>query len=165
MGQAEGLHPGVGIVARSGLGRWQVANGFEQATDVEPRDSLESGELRRLEAPPWPAPARDAWLKAGRVGLLCCNIPEEYGGMGGDFLHSAIVLEELAAAGITGPAFSLHSDIVAPYLLHYGTEAQKTCWLPRMATGEVLGAAAMTEPSAGSDLQAIRTTALRDGDD
>ena len=108
---------------------------------------------------------REAWRQAGALGLLCCNVPEAYGGMGGDFLHSAIVLEELAAAGLTGPAFSLHSDIVAPYLLHYGTEAQKRHWLPRMATGEALGAVAMTEPAAGSDLQAIRTTAVRDGDD
>lgn len=108
---------------------------------------------------------REAWRKAGAVGLLCCNIPEQYGGMGGDFLYSAIVLEELAAAGLTGPAFSLHSDIVAPYILHYGTEEQKRHWLPRMATGEALGAVAMTEPSAGSDLQAIKTTALRDGGD
>ena len=108
---------------------------------------------------------RDVWLKAGAMGMLCCNVPEEYGGMGGDFLHSTIVLEELAALGLTGPAFSLHSDIVAPYLLHYGTEAQKRRWLPAMATGEALGAVAMTEPSGGSDLQAIKTTAIRDGDD
>ena len=85
--------------------------------------------------------------------------------MGGDFLYSAVVLEELAGAGVSGPAFSLHSDIVAPYILHYGTEAQKQQWLPRMASGEALGAVAMTEPSGGSDLQNIRTTALRDGDD
>lgn len=108
---------------------------------------------------------REAWRKAGAAGLLCCNIPEEYGGMGGDFLHSAIVIEEMSRAGITGPAFSLHSDIVAPYLLHYGTEAQKRHWLPRMASGEALAAVAMTEPQGGSDLQAIRTSALRDGGD
>lgn len=108
---------------------------------------------------------REAWRKAGAAGLLCCNVPDTYGGMGGDFLHSAIVVEELASAGVSGPAFSLHSDIVAPYLLHYGTEEQKTRWLPAMATGEALGAVAMTEPSGGSDLQAIKTTAIRDGDD
>jgi acyl-CoA dehydrogenase len=108
---------------------------------------------------------REAWLKAGAAGLLCCDIPEEYGGMGGDFLHSAIVIEEMARGGITGPAFSLHSDIVAPYLLHYGTETQKRHWLPRMARGEALACVGMTEPQGGSDLQAIRTTALRDGDD
>ena len=108
---------------------------------------------------------REAWRKAGAAGLLCCNVPEDQGGVGGDFLHSAIVIEELASAGMTGPAFSLHSDIVAPYILHYGTAAQKAQWLPRMATGEALAAVAMTEPSAGSDLQNIRTTARRDGDD
>ena len=108
---------------------------------------------------------RSAWLKAGEAGLLCCAIPAEYGGMGGDFLHSTVVIEELARAGATGPAFSLHSDIVAPYIFHYGTEAQKRKWLPPMATGEALAAIAMTEPSGGSDLQGIRTVARRDGDD
>ena len=108
---------------------------------------------------------RGAWLKAGQAGLLCCNVPEAYGGMGGTFLHSAVVIEELARAGATGPAFSLHSDIVAPYIVAYGTEAQKQGWLPAMATGEALGAIAMTEPSGGSDLKAMRTTAVRDGDE
>ena len=108
---------------------------------------------------------REAWRKAGEAGLLCCNVPEAYGGMGGDFLHSAVVMEEMAAAGVTGPAFSLHSDIVSPYLVHYGTEEQKRRWLPRMATGKALAAVAMTEPSGGSDLQNIRTAAIRDGDD
>ena len=108
---------------------------------------------------------REAWRKAGAAGLLCCNIPEQYGGMGGDFLHSAVVIEEMASAGTSGPAFSLQSDIVAPYILHYGTEAQKQRWLPPMATGEALAAVAMTEPSGGSDLQAIRTTAIRRGDE
>jgi acyl-CoA dehydrogenase len=108
---------------------------------------------------------REAWLKAGRAGLLCCNAPEDYGGMGGTFLHSAVVIEELARVGATGPAFSLHSDIVAPYIVHYGTEAQKRRWLPAMASGEALGAVAMTEPSGGSDLRAMRTTAVRDGDE
>jgi acyl-CoA dehydrogenase len=105
---------------------------------------------------------REAWRKAGEAGLLLCNVPEEWGGMGGDFLHSAIVIEEMSRAGATGPAFSLHSDIVAPYLLHYGTEAQKRHWLPAMARGDALAAIAMTEPQGGSDLQAIRTTAIRD---
>ncbi|MCW8085555.1 acyl-CoA dehydrogenase family protein [Sabulicella glaciei] len=108
---------------------------------------------------------REAWHKAGAAGLLLCNIPEEYGGMGGDFLHSAVVIEEMSRAGATGPAFSLHSDIVAPYLLHYGTEEQKRHWLPRMARGEALAAVAMTEPQGGSDLQSIRTTAIREGDE
>lgn len=108
---------------------------------------------------------REAWLKAGAAGLLLCNVPEEEGGSGGDFLHSAIVIEELSRLGLTGPAFSLHSDIVAPYLLHYGTAAQKHRWLPPMARGEALAAVAMTEPQGGSDLQAIRTSAIRDGDE
>ena len=109
--------------------------------------------------------SRDAWLKAGERGLLCCSVAEEYGGPGGDFLMSAVVVEELARIGATGPAFPLHSEIVAPYIVHYGTEEQKREWLPRMARGEVLGAIAMSEPAAGSDLQGIQTTALRDGDD
>lgn len=108
---------------------------------------------------------RSLWLEAGKLGLLCCNIPEQYGGMGGDFLHSAILVEEFARAGATGPTFYLHSDIVAPYLLEYGTEEQKRDWLPKMAAGEVLVALGMSEPSGGSDLQAMRTQALRDGDD
>lgn len=108
---------------------------------------------------------REAWLKAGETGLLCCSIPEEYGGMGGDFLHSAIMIEEMARAGATGPTFYLHSDIVAPYLLHYGTEEQKKHWLPKMATGEVVTALGMTEPSGGSDLAGMRTTAVREGDE
>jgi acyl-CoA dehydrogenase len=108
---------------------------------------------------------REVWRRAGAAGLLCCNVPESEGGMGGDFLHSVIVIEELADAGVSGPAFPLHSDIVAPYILRYGTPAQRARWLPRMTTGEALGAVAMTEPSGGSDLQAMRTTALREGDD
>jgi acyl-CoA dehydrogenase len=107
--------------------------------------------------------SRDAWRKAGQAGLLCTAIPEHYGGVGGDFLHSVIVLEELSRVGATGPGFNLHSDIVAPYILHYGTEEQKQGWLPPMARGDVIGAIAMTEPSGGSDLQSIRTTAIRDG--
>lgn len=108
---------------------------------------------------------RDAWLRAGEAGVLCCTIPEEFGGMGGTFLHSAIVMEELARTGSNGPCFSLHSDIVAPYILHHGNQDLKRKWLPKMATGEVLAAVAMTEPSGGSDLQSIRTSARRDGDE
>jgi acyl-CoA dehydrogenase len=108
---------------------------------------------------------RALWRKAGAAGLLCTAAPEEYGGMGGDFLMSLVVLEELGLAGASGPFFNLHSDIVAPYILRYGSAAQKQRWLPGMASGEVIGAIAMTEPSGGSDLQRIRTTALRDGDD
>ncbi|MFO1188299.1 MAG: acyl-CoA dehydrogenase family protein [Alphaproteobacteria bacterium] len=107
---------------------------------------------------------RDVWLKAGATGMLLCSIPEEYGGLGGDVAHSMIVIEELTRVGATGPGFALHSDIVAPYLLHYGSEAQKKAWLPKMASGEYIGAIAMTEPSVGSDLQNITTRAIRDGD-
>lgn len=107
---------------------------------------------------------KDLWIKAGQLGLLCCNVPEEFGGMGGDFLHSTILIEEMARAGTTGPTFYLHSDIVAPYLVDFGTEEQKQKWLPKMATGEVIGALGMSEPSGGSDVQNIRTQAIRDSD-
>jgi acyl-CoA dehydrogenase len=106
---------------------------------------------------------RRVWLAAGEAGLLCPAIPDEYGGGGGDRLHSAIVMEELARAGATGPGFSLHSDIVAPYILAYGTEQQRRRYLPRMARGEIIGAIAMSEPGAGSDLQGVRTTAAKRG--
>ena len=108
---------------------------------------------------------REVWRKAGEQGLLCATVPEEYGGSGADFLYSVVVLEELSRAGAMGPGFSLHSDIVAPYLLLYGSDELKRTWLPKMITGEVIGAIAMTEPSAGSDLQNIQTTAIRDGDE
>jgi acyl-CoA dehydrogenase len=97
--------------------------------------------------------------------LLCCNVPQEHGGVGGDFLHSAILIEEMARAGATGPTFYLHSDIVAPYLVDFGTPEQKAQWLPRMASGEVVVALGMSEPSGGSDVQSIRTQALREGDE
>ncbi|MDF1856823.1 acyl-CoA dehydrogenase family protein [Pseudooceanicola sp.] len=109
--------------------------------------------------------SRETWLKAGEQGLLCATVPEEFGGAGADFLFSMVVIEELARVGAMGPGFSLHSDIVAPYLMHYGTEAQKRDWLPRMVRGEMIGAIAMTEPVAGSDVQGIKTTAVRDGDE
>ena len=108
---------------------------------------------------------RELWLKAGELGLLLCNVPEAYGGQGGDFLHSAILIEEMANAGATGPTFYLHSDIVAPYLVDFGTEDQKQTWLPRMARGEVVVALGMSEPSGGSDVQNIHTQAIRDGDE
>jgi acyl-CoA dehydrogenase len=108
--------------------------------------------------------SRDAWRKAGEAGLLCCTVPEEYGGPGADFLYSTVVLEELARVGATGPAFHLHSEIVAPYILRYGGEEQKRRHLPRFVSGETIGAIAMSEPAAGSDLQGIKTTAIRDGD-
>jgi alkylation response protein AidB-like acyl-CoA dehydrogenase len=108
---------------------------------------------------------RSLWRKAGELGLLCCNVPQEHGGVGGDFLHSAILIEEMARAGATGPTFYLHSDIVAPYLVDFGTPEQKAQWLPRMASGEVVVALGMSEPSGGSDVQSIRTQALREGDE
>jgi acyl-CoA dehydrogenase len=107
---------------------------------------------------------RELWTKAGEVGLLCTDIPARYGGVGGDVRHEAVVVEELGRSGITSLGHSVHS-IVAHYLLNYGTEEQKLRWLPRMASGELVGAIAMTESGAGSDLQAIRTRAHRDGDD
>ncbi|MCW8835512.1 MAG: acyl-CoA dehydrogenase family protein, partial [Rhodospirillales bacterium] len=109
--------------------------------------------------------SRDAWRKAGEGGLLCATMPEEYGGAGADFRYSAIVIEELGHANCSGPGFALHSDIVAPYILHYGTEDQKKAWLPRLATGDAVGAIAMTDPSAGSDLQGVKTRAVLDGDE
>ena len=107
--------------------------------------------------------SREAWLAAGEAGILLCSVPEEYGGGGGDFLHSCVVIEELAKVGATGPGFPLHNEIVTPYIMHYASEEQKRHWLPKMATGEVITAIAMTEPGAGSDLQGIRTTAIADG--
>ncbi|GLQ05484.1 acyl-CoA dehydrogenase family protein [Sneathiella chinensis] len=109
--------------------------------------------------------SREAWREAGRQGLLCMPIPEEYGGLGADKLYSIIMMEEQARAGASGPGFGLHSEIVAPYILHYGTEEQKKKYLPKLATGEMIGAIAMTEPGAGSDLQGIKTRAIRDGDE
>lgn len=107
--------------------------------------------------------SRELWRKAGEAGLLLTNIPEEYGGAGADFLTSVIVIEELMKGVFSGPGFRLHSDIVAPYILHCGTEEQKQHYLPKMASGELIGAIAMTEPGAGSDLKSVRTTAVLDG--
>ncbi len=107
--------------------------------------------------------SREVWLKAGEQGLLCPTVPEQYGGPGADFRYSTVVVEELARVGATGPAFHLHSDIVAPYIVQYGSEEQKQEWLPRMVRGEAIGAIAMSEPGAGSDLQNIQTRAVRDG--
>ena len=106
---------------------------------------------------------RECWNKAGAMGLLNCAIPEEYGGGGGDYRHEMIVMEELARANVDGFGLSLHNAIVAPYILHYGTEEQKQKWLPRMATGELVGAIAMSEPGTGSDLQNVKTNAKKDG--
>ena len=107
---------------------------------------------------------REVWRKAGEAGLLCCSLPTKYGGSGADWLCSVIVIEELAVAGITGPGFIVHSEMVAPYLLAWGSEELKNLWLPRMVSGEAIGAIGMTEPSAGSDLQALRTRAERRDD-
>jgi len=103
---------------------------------------------------------REVWLKAGENGFLCPTMPEEFGGAGVDRLYSVVLKEEIAKANASGLGFSLHNEIVAPYLLKYGTLEQKLRLLPRMASGEVIGAIAMSEPAAGSDLQGIKTTAI-----
>src|SRR5450830_715551 len=108
---------------------------------------------------------RTLWNKAGEAGMLCSHLPEEYGGLGADFLYSAVVIEEISRLGLTGIGFSLHSDIVAPYILHYGSEALKHKYLPRLISGEMVTAIAMTEPGAGSDLQGVKTSAVLDGDE
>jgi len=105
----------------------------------------------------------ELWRKFGEMGLLCMDIPEQYGGAGGDFRHEAVVAEEMGRRGLTGLNHSVHS-IVAHYFLNHGTEEQKARYLPRMARGELVGAIAMTEPGTGSDLQSVRTHAKRDGD-
>jgi acyl-CoA dehydrogenase len=106
---------------------------------------------------------RDAWTKAGAAGLLCASMPEEYGGSGGSFAHESAIIEAMAHVGVDGFGIGLHNAIVAPYILHYGSEEQKKKWLPRMASGELIGAIAMTEPGAGSDLQGVKTRAEKDG--
>jgi alkylation response protein AidB-like acyl-CoA dehydrogenase len=108
---------------------------------------------------------RDIWNKAGALGLLCTTMPEAYGGSGVDRLYSMILIEEQAYAMDSSTGFSLHSDIVANYIYNFGNEQQKQFWLPKMTTGETVTAIAMTEPGTGSDLQAVRTTAVLDGDD
>jgi acyl-CoA dehydrogenase len=107
---------------------------------------------------------RELWRSAGELGFLCCWLEEAWGGPGADFLYSVIVTEELSRARASGVAFSLHSDIVVPYLHSFGNDAQKQRWLAKCARGEWITAVAMTEPGAGSDLAAITTTAIRDGD-
>ena len=107
---------------------------------------------------------RAVWHQAGANGFLCMSLPEAYGGAGADKLYSVAQMEALACAGTTGIGFGLHSEIVAPYILHYGTEAQKQKYLPQMASGAVVGAIAMSEPAAGSDLQSIKTTAIKSAD-
>ncbi|MDR6834098.1 MULTISPECIES: acyl-CoA dehydrogenase family protein [unclassified Sphingopyxis] len=108
---------------------------------------------------------RELWLKAGEAGMLCCTVPEEYGGLGLDYLFDAVVYEELWRVGASGPGFLIHTDLVATYILSFGSEEQKRHWLPKMVRGEAIGSLGMTEPHAGSDLKAVRTQAVRDGDE
>ena len=107
---------------------------------------------------------KSVWLKAGEAGLLCSTVPEAYGGAGGDFGHSAVMIEELARVNATAVGFTTHSEIVAPYIVAYGTEEQKQRWLPKMVSGETIGVIAMSEPGIGSDLRSMRTTAVRSDD-
>jgi alkylation response protein AidB-like acyl-CoA dehydrogenase len=108
---------------------------------------------------------RELWLKAGEQGLLCCTVPEQYGGLGLDYLFDVVVFEELWRVGASGPGFLIHTDLVATYILSFGTDEQKQYWLPKMVKGEEVGSLGMTEPHAGSDLKAIRTQAVRQGND
>jgi len=108
--------------------------------------------------------SRELWLKAGENGFLCPTLPEAYGGPGADYLYSIIVMEEIARMGQSGIGWGLHTDIVAPYIEHYGNEEMKLRLLPKMVSGELIGAIAMTEPGGGSDLQAVKTTAIDQGD-
>ena len=108
---------------------------------------------------------RDLWTKAGALGLLCPSIPSEYGGGDGDVAYEKVLIEEQAKVGCSSWGLSLHNGIVAHYILQYGTEAQRKAWLPKLASGEWVGAIAMTEPGTGSDLQSVRTTAIAEGDE
>lgn len=108
---------------------------------------------------------REVWRKAGEQGMLCCTVPEEYGGLGLDYLFDVVVFEELWRAGASGPGFLIHTDLVATYILSFGTEAQKKKFLPKMVSGEWIGSLGMTEPHAGSDLKAIKTRAVRNGNE
>ncbi|WP_300653213.1 acyl-CoA dehydrogenase family protein [Hydrogenophaga sp.] len=107
---------------------------------------------------------RAVWSKAGENGFLCMTLPEAFGGSAADKLYSVVQMEEIARTGFTGIGFGLHSEIVAPYILHYGTEAQKQKYLPKLASGEMVGAIAMSEPAAGSDLQGVKSTAIKQAD-
>ena len=107
---------------------------------------------------------REVWVKAGANGFLCMTLPEVYGGAGADKLYSVVQMEELGRAGFTGIGYGLHNEIVAPYILNYGTESQKQKYLPKFASGEIVGAIAMSEPAAGSDLQGVKTSAIKQPD-
>ena len=107
---------------------------------------------------------REIWREAGKMGLLGVSIPEEYGGAGGDFRHDVVIFRQLVRQDVEGFSLQLHNGIVTPYVLAHGTEEQRHRWLPRLCNGELIAAIAMSEPGAGSDLQAIRTTAVKDGD-
>jgi alkylation response protein AidB-like acyl-CoA dehydrogenase len=107
---------------------------------------------------------REVWRKAGENGFLCMSMPEAYGGAGADKLYSVVQIEALSRGGFSGIGYGLHSEIVAPYILHYGTEEQKQRYLPKLASGEMVGAIAMSEPAAGSDLQGIKCTAIKQPD-
>ena len=107
---------------------------------------------------------KSLWLHAGQQGLLCITAPEEYGGPGGDFGHSAVLIEELARVNATAVGFTTHSDIAVPYLVNYGTDEQKARWLPRLISGDLIAVIAMSEPQIGSDLRGMKTKAVRDGD-
>lgn len=130
-----------------------------------------AGRFFEREAPPervagWRAAGqveRAFWRQAGEAGLLGVSIPAEYGGGGGDFRHDVVLVEQVGRHGVEGFALSLHNVIILPYVLAHGTEEQKRRWLPKLCSGEMVAAIAMTEPGAGSDLQSIRTTAIRDG--
>ena len=124
-------------------------------TEVKPRDEkwMEQGYADR-----------DIWRKAGENGFLCVSMPEEYGGAAADRLYSVVLMEEQAFINCSSLGIGLHSEIVAPYINRYGSDALKKKYLPKMVTGELIGAIAMTEPGAGSDLQSIKTTAVRQGD-
>jgi acyl-CoA dehydrogenase len=108
---------------------------------------------------------RELWRKAGAQGMLCCTVPEEYGGLGLDYLFDVVVFEELWRVGASGPGFLIHTDLVATYILSFGTDEQKQHWLPKMVKGEAIGSLGMTEPHAGSDLKAVRTQAVREGNE
>ena len=107
---------------------------------------------------------RELWTRAGEAGLLNLSMPEEWGGMGGDYRHEVVLMEQLGWKGADHFGISLHNAIVAPYVAHYGSDEQKGRWLPKLASGELVGAIAMTEPGAGSDLQGVKTTAIKKGD-